>query len=73
MTAMAEKLRQAYEAAEDGNKVVTIHLFGIEHANELRGRNMKDLAIGAGISGNYGPELNKAIRLADYVTIVRRP
>lgn len=72
MTDIADQLRNAYETAGNGNRVVAIHLFAIEHAGRLKGMNLKDLAARAGISENYGPELNKGVKLADYVEIVRK-
>jgi hypothetical protein len=73
MNDLAEQLRKAVEAASKGNKVVTIHLFGIEHADRLKGINLSDLAGRAGISEKYGTELRKAVRLAEYVQIIARP
>jgi len=73
MKDIADELRAACKSAKKGDTVVTIHLFGIEHAPRLRGVNLKALAERAGISDTYGTELRKAVRLADYVEVVRKP
>jgi hypothetical protein len=43
------ELREACARAPSGDKVVTIHLFGIRKARELEGLNLQDLAERAGI------------------------
>jgi hypothetical protein len=66
---LADQLRRDYETAEEGRKVVAIHLFGIRFAKQLDGISCKELAIRAGIHESYGTELRKGVNLADYVTI----
>jgi hypothetical protein len=66
---LADELRRDYEAAEEGKKVVTIHLFGIRSAKYLDGISCKELAIRAGIHESYGTELRKGANLAEYVSI----
>lgn len=73
MNDLVEALNKACAAAAKGDKVVTIHLFGIEHAARLKNLNLSDLAGRAGISEKYGTELRKAVRLSDYVKIVSKP
>ena len=73
MEDLAEQLRAACDSASAGDRVVSIHLFGIEHAGVLKGMNLKDLAVRAGISETYGTELRKGVRLADFVQIVSKP
>jgi hypothetical protein len=48
MTDLAADLRQACAGAAKGDKVVTIHLFGIRHAERLKGANLQNLAERAG-------------------------
>ena len=73
MKDLADELRVACKAAKKGDIVVTIHLFGIEHAPVLKGLDLKALAARAGISETYGTELRKGVRLADYVAITGKP
>lgn len=69
MSEIAEKLRRVVDAAPKGDKVVTIHLFGIQHAQRLNGVNLQDLAERAGIGKSFGTELRKGVRLAEFVEI----
>jgi hypothetical protein len=64
---LADELRRAVERAQKGQITETIHLFGIVHAEQLKGRNTREIAALAGISDNYGAELNKMVRLAKHV------
>ena len=73
---LADKLRAVWTAAPNGDRVVLMHLFGIEHAKDLgslRLKELKALASHAGLSPEYGTELRKMVRLAEYVQIVRHP
>ena len=47
--------------------VVTIHLFGIEYAKELDGKNLKSIALKATAHESYFAEISKGINLARYV------
>jgi len=73
MKDLADELRAACGTAKKGDIVVTIHLFGIEHAARLDGMDLKALAARAGISDAYGTELRKGVRLAKYVSITSKP
>jgi 5-methylcytosine-specific restriction protein B len=66
---LAADLRIACGRAADGERTVTIHLFGINRADELKGRNLREIATLAGIPETYGTELSKGIRLAKYVQL----
>ena len=66
---LADQLRRAYDTAEEGKKVVAIHLFGIRCANDLEGVSCKEVAIKAGIQESYGTEIRKGANLAEYVSI----
>jgi 5-methylcytosine-specific restriction protein B len=66
---LALELRKACESAPPGERVVTIHLFGIRFANELKRRNLKQIAGLAGIPETYGTELAKGAKLAPHVTV----
>lgn len=69
MNEIVDMLKRLIDAAPKGDKVVTIHLFGIEHAARLDGMNLQELAERAGIGKSYGTELRKGIRLAEFVRI----
>lgn len=69
MNDLAEQLRKAVEDAPKGDRVVTIHLFGIGHADRLAGVNLKDLAERAGIGESFATELRKGLRLASFVQL----
>jgi hypothetical protein len=69
MRELADELRRTCENAPKGDKVVSIHLFGIRHAKVLDGMNLHDLADRAGIGRSFGTELRKGVRLADHVLI----
>jgi hypothetical protein len=66
---LAADLKAARERAAEGELAVTVHLFGIERAEELKGRNLREIATLAGISPNYGTELSKGVKLASYVQL----
>ncbi len=73
MKEISDALKKACDSAAPGDRVVTIHLFGIEHAETLHGMNLKEIAVRAGISETYGTELRKGVRLAEYVKILSKP
>ncbi|MET3972309.1 MULTISPECIES: HTH-like domain-containing protein [Bradyrhizobium] len=66
---LADQLRQDYDTAEEGKKVIAIHLFGIRWASQLEGISCKEVAIRAGIHESYGTEIRKGVNLAEYVSI----
>ena len=68
---LADQLRQDYDTAEEGKKVIAVHLFGIQWARELEGMSCKEIAIRAGIHESYATEIRKGANLADYVSIRR--
>jgi hypothetical protein len=68
---LTEELRAACNGAGSGDKIVTIQLFGIQHADRLRAENLQDLAERAGIGRACGAELRRGIRLAAYVQLKR--
>ena len=69
MSNIVDELKRAVAAARKGDKVVTIHLFGIRHARRLDGLNLNDVAGRAGIGKSFGTELRKGVRLADHVSL----
>lgn len=69
MDDLVKQLQQALNAAPKGNRVVTIHLFGIKHAARLTGIDLQELARRAGIGKSFGTELRKWVRLASHVEL----
>jgi 5-methylcytosine-specific restriction protein B len=64
---LSAALREAVEGAPYGERVVSIHLFGIDHARELRGVPLKQLVRNARIPSSYGTEIAKGMKLAEFV------
>ena len=71
LTDLAAMLRADHASAPTGKKVASIHLFGIKHHAVLQGLNKKTLAEAAGLPVSYGAELQKAMVLGEYVTIIK--
>jgi hypothetical protein len=65
---LSKKLRDARDHAPEGDVVVRIHLFGIDHADELQGINLAELVESAGVPRPYATEIRKGMRLSEYVT-----
>lgn len=65
---LVRALREAREQAPDGDVVVRIHLFGIRHARQLQGMDLKALAQAARVPTTYATEIRKGMRLAEWVT-----
>lgn len=68
---LGKTLGDMYQSAKSDQKVVTIHLFGIQYAAEIEesGVSAKEIAIAAEIPHSYGTEIRKGVMLAKYVTI----
>lgn len=66
---LVRELRDAVLGAEEGNKVVAIHIFGIRHAEALSGRNLTEIAEKAGLGKSWATEIRKGVRLADHVAL----
>lgn len=71
---LSKKLKSMYENALKGEKAVSIHLFGIEYADEIRKSNysISEIVELAGISKSYVVEVNKGINISKYVTLKRK-
>lgn len=65
----AKILGDRYRGAAENEKVVSIHLFGIEFANAIEGMSLVDVAVRAGLPKSYGTELRKGINLARFVAL----
>lgn len=66
---LTRALRDAVLGAEEGNKVVAIHLFGVRYAEALDGRNLIELVDRAGLGKSWVTEIRKGVRLAEFVTL----
>lgn len=71
---LASILNKAYMAAKKANNgtvAVSIHLFGIEYADYIHscGTSPKELAILAGVPETYGTEINKGLKLSEFVQL----
>lgn len=66
---LADKLREMYADSKEGEIAVSIHLFGIKYASEISqcGSTPRQIAKMAGVSENYGAEINKGRKLAKFV------
>ena len=67
-------LSEMYRDAPEGEATTMIHLFGIEHADEIRdcGAPVTEIVRLSGLRASYNTEVSKGIRLARYVTPRRR-
>lgn len=65
----AEFSRLYLDDRRSGGKVVTVHLFGIAHADQLRGENLPNFCISAGVPVSFATELRKGMSLARYVDL----
>ena len=64
-------LNKMCKGAPKGNKTAMIHLFGIKYAEEIKKSkfNKKQIAKAAKIPESYFAEINKGVKLAQYVTL----
>jgi hypothetical protein len=62
-------LSEMYRNALLGEKVLSIHVFGIRYANEIKSMRPEEIAILAELPKSYGTEIRKGIKLAKYVRI----
>ncbi len=58
-----------YLGALPKEKVLSIHLFGIKYADEIRDMSLKDIVDRAGVPKSYRTEVRKGISLAKYVAV----
>ena len=69
----ARRLREQYDVGKRVGKATTaIHLFAVQHADALSGLPIREVVQQAGIRDSYVTEINKGIRLAEYVQVVRQ-
>ena len=63
-----QMLRDAYENAPYGEKMLRVQLFGIRYAEQLEGMNLGRLALEA-TGKELGVELRYGVKLAGYVVL----
>ncbi|MFT4743015.1 MAG: hypothetical protein ACI91Z_000989 [Yoonia sp.] len=61
------KLKLAWHQAGEKKVALSIHLFGIDFAHQLKGHRIEDICIGAEVPKSYGTEIRKGIRLSEFV------
>lgn len=64
-------LKNMYDNAHEGEKVVNIHLFGIKYASIISDNNFRPAEIVrcSGLSNTYTAEVSKGMKLSNYVII----
>lgn len=63
-------LAQMYaHGASCNEKALSIHMFGIKYADQIRDMSIKEIVIGADIPESYKTEIRKGINLAKYVEV----
>ena len=68
---LADELARMYCNACKNYQVAMIHLFGITYANQLRDseESIRSIVQRSGIRDSYVTEVNKGIRLAEFVVL----
>ena len=62
-------LRRMYDDAPRGEKVTSIHLFGIKYAQDIESISPRELVIRADLHESYHREIRKMLKLAKYVKL----
>ncbi|MNN11828.1 hypothetical protein D3C81_1248030 [compost metagenome] len=62
-------LSEMYHNAPDGKQVAKIHLFGVKYADIIHRNHysVKDIVASSGIRSSYVSEVNKGIKLSEFV------
>ncbi|MDF3361104.1 hypothetical protein HLM50_08505 [Sulfitobacter sp. Ks41] len=66
---LANTFADRYHNAAERQVVVSIHLFGIEFAEQLKGQNIQEICKLARVPKSYGTEIRKGMRLAPHVEL----
>ena len=68
---LGNELCEMYNGADKGSAVVMIHFFGIKFASQIRenGAHASDIVRVAGMNDSYVTEIQKGIRLAEFVDV----
>ena len=62
-------VRHMYESATRKELVARVHLSGILYHKEIRLAGVKEVTHASGIGEKYGAEINKGVKLGQYVTV----
>ena len=68
---LIEELRSTLNGTANGEPVVTLNLFGIQYAAELKAENLGSLAEQAGLARSFCAGLRRGMRLSEYVQLKR--
>jgi len=68
-TEIARIFDECCHSAPDGYRATSIHLFGIEFAEDLRGHTIKDICIAANVPASYATEVYKGMKLSEFVVL----
>jgi len=68
---LGKKLEEMYLNAQKGDKVTSIHLFGIKYNDTIKSNNysVKEIIIHSKLPLTYQTELSKGMKLSNFVTI----
>lgn len=61
-------LEEMYSKAQKKEQVTMIHLFGVKYAEDIQKVGIREVIEQSGIRISYRTELNKAVKLAKYVS-----
>lgn len=62
-------LNRMYLEAPEKEKALSVHLFGIKFADQIRNMPSQEIAIRAGLTKSYGSEIRKGVNLSKYVEL----
>ena len=60
-------LAKMYQNAPPKEKALSIHLFAIKYADQIKDMSAKDIVVGVELPESYKTEIRKGINLAKYV------
>jgi len=66
---LAEILRNRYHNAAERQVVLSVQLFGIEFAEQLRGQSIKEILAMADLPKSYHIEVRTGMRLSEFVEL----
>ena len=66
---LARILKDRYANAGPGLTATSVHLFGIEFADSLKGHPLKEICARADVPVSYHTEIHKGMKLCPFVTL----
>ena len=71
LKSLGKILKENYENAKNGEIVASIYLFGIKYGKLIKTKNysINEIIEISGINDSYFAELNKGIKLSEYITV----